>query len=288
MANAWLEREIDVAGRGRMYYREAAGPPGAPTVLLLHGLAATGMLNWFAVLDALARHFRVLVVDHRGHGHGLRTRYFRLVDCADDAVALAEALGVDSLIAVGYSMGGPIAKLCWSRHRNRVQGLVLCATARHFFLRQASGIASAVFPGAIAAARLAPGFFRDRMIDGLLDGLDDEQSRAFVREELAGTDPVTVMQATRAIIRFSSHDWVSNIDVPTAVLVMTRDRLVPAPRQYKLAAAIPGATVFQVDGDHFACVRATESFVPALVSACQHVAAAAHRPTASAAPRLSV
>jgi 3-oxoadipate enol-lactonase len=83
-----------------------------------------------------------------------------------------------------------------------------------------------------------------------------------------------VFQAARAVIRFSSRDWVSTIDVPTAVVVTTRDRLVPPQRQYGLAAAIPGAKVFEVDGDHLACVRATGAFVPTLVRACEHVTAA--------------
>ena len=85
----------------------------------------------------------------------------------------------------------------------------------------------------------------------------------------------TVLQATRALSRFSSHDWVSNIDVPTAVVITTRDEHVPPRRQYKLAASIPGARIFEVDADHLACVRAVDRFVPALVGACEYVATAA-------------
>ena len=137
------DRELFLPGRGRISIREIKGPPGAPTVALLHGLAATGHLNWVTALRALGERFNVLVVDHRGHGRGIRTPHFRLVDCADDVIAVADELGIDSLLAVGYSMGGPIAKLCWSRHPDRVQGLVLCATARHFLRPQARGVASA-------------------------------------------------------------------------------------------------------------------------------------------------
>lgn len=278
----WIDRVVALPGRGRMSVREAPGPAGAPTLLLLHGLAATGRLNWATALPELARRYRVLVVDHRGHGRGIRTRRFRLVDCADDAMALADLLGAQSLIAVGYSMGGPIAKLCWSRHPGRVRGLVLSATARHFMRPEAQGVASAVLPGVVVAARLVPGLFLHRIIDRMLERVPPGAARERIRREMAGTDPATVMQATRAIIRFASHDWVSSIDVPTAVVVTTHDQLVPTERQRKLAAAIPGAKVFEVDGDHFACVRAPERFVPALVAACDWVAEHADRRASAA------
>ena len=109
------------------------GPPGAPTILLLHGWTASADLNWFACYAPLARHYRVLAIDHRGHGRGIRTRArFRLADCADDAAALIDQLGTGPVIAVGYSMGGPIAQLLWHRHRDKVAGLVLCATTDRF------------------------------------------------------------------------------------------------------------------------------------------------------------
>jgi 3-oxoadipate enol-lactonase len=271
----WTDRDIELPGRGRTSIREVHGPQGAPTLVLLHGLAATGRLNWFATLRSLSERFRVIVVDHRGHGRGIRTHHFRLADCADDAVAIADHLGIESLIAVGYSMGGPIAKLCWSRHRDRVRGLVLCATADHFMRPQARGVASAVFPGMIVTARLLPGFFRDRIIDGMTRGLPQGERRDFVRREMENTDPATVMQATRALIRFSSHDWAAGIDVPTAVVVTTDDQLVPPSRQYRLAASIPGAKIFEVAADHLACVRAASRFVPVLLAACEYVDARA-------------
>jgi pimeloyl-ACP methyl ester carboxylesterase len=93
-------------------------------------------------------------------------------------------------------------------------------------------------------------------------------------------DPATIMQAVRAVIRFSSHDWVASIDVPTAVVITTQDELVPARRQYKLAAAIPGARVFEVEADHLACVRAANRFVPTLVRACEWVCAESAKPSA--------
>jgi len=260
-----------------MSVRLADGPPGAPTLVLLHGLAATGRLNWYTALPALAEHYRVVVVDHRGHGRGIRTRRFRLIDCADDTAALADELGIDSFFAVGYSMGGPIAKLCWHRHPRRVKGLVLCATANHFVRPEARGAVSAVFPGVVVAARLLPKLFRARITAGMLRGLPPGRQRERAEIEMAASEPAAIMQAARAVLRFSSHDWASNIGVPTAVVVMTRDQLVPPKRQYGLAQRIPDAKIFEVEGDHLACVSAANRFVPALLDACAYVVAQAKR-----------
>jgi 3-oxoadipate enol-lactonase len=254
-----------------MRVTEHPGPQGAPTLVLLHGLGATGVLNWFTSAPTLAERYRVIAVDHRGHGQGISTRRFRLRDCADDAIAAADALGAERFIAVGYSMGGPIAKLCWSRHPARVRGLVLCATAAHFTPDRYPVLTRAFLPGAVVGARLAPKLVLRQIIEGMVRDVDDPEAREFVRTELSGSDPAALAQATRAVLRFSSRNWASEIAVPTAVLVMTRDAVVPTRRQYELAEAIPGARRFEVDGDHFACADRETNFVPALADACDHV-----------------
>lgn len=81
-----------------------------------------------------------------------------------------------------------------------------------------------------------------------------------------------VLEAGVSLGRFSSHEWVSSIDVPTAVVITEHDRLVPPRRQVKLAASIPGSTVHRVRGDHLVCATAPEVFVPALLEACLLVA----------------
>lgn len=269
------ERFLDLKGRGRIRVFELEGPAGAPTLMLLHGLAATGPLNWFAAFSDLAERYHVVAVDHRGHGRGIPTRRFRLKDCADDVVAVADALGIGQFIAVGYSMGGPIAKLCWSRHPERVRGLVLCATAKHFTPQQFPVLTRAILPGAVIGARVAPKLVLGQIIEGMVRDIGASKVRDYVRKEMSSSDPAALAQATRAVLRFSSRNWVSNIAVPTAVVITTRDEIVPTRRQYALAAAIPGAKQFEVDGDHFACADTRTDFVPELVAACDHVDAAA-------------
>ncbi len=266
-----IDHEVRLGRHGTTTVRDIPGPPGAATVMLLHGLGATARLNWGPCFRPLSEHFRVLGLDHRGHGRGLRTRRFRLEQCADDAAAVARARGVERFIAVGYSMGGPIASLTWRRHPDQVAGLVLCATARHFMRRNVARAARFALPAAALMARVAPAIAHERLLRRMLARVEHPELRERVYREFKGHDPASLIQASHALSGFSSHDWIGNVDVPTAVIVTTRDDLVPPERQRKLAASIPGAEVFEVDGDHGACVARADLFVPALLAACDSV-----------------
>ena len=105
-----MGRRIELPGRGTTFVREVPGPPGAPTVLLLHGWIASGGLNWFTTFEPLGEHFRVLAIDHRGHGRGIRSwRRFTLADCADDAADLLASWtsGRSSLLATQWAVPSP-------------------------------------------------------------------------------------------------------------------------------------------------------------------------------------
>lgn len=280
-APAWTERSIDLPGRGEIFVRESAGPAGAPVLLLLHGLGATGLLNWRSSLDPLARVYRVLVVDHRGHGRGIRIKQpFRLVDCADDCAALLDVLEIDQVIAVGYSMGGAIAQLLWKRHPERVAGLVLCATAYRFGSQFRRRLAFAVGPLVNSAGRIAPRRFLRRMARRSIgDLIEDDEVRSEILSEIYASDPVAIGQAAAAILRFNASGWIPDIDVPTSVVLTELDQLVRPKNQRKLGDRIRGAEIHGIAGDHAVCGMDPDRFVPALLAACASVAArAAERP----------
>ncbi|HEX9260518.1 MAG TPA: alpha/beta hydrolase [Acidimicrobiales bacterium] len=270
-------RAVELPGRGTTFVRELPGPIGAPTVVLLHGWTATADLNWFPSYSALSRRFRVMALDHRGHGQGIRSKKpFRLEDCADDAVALADVSGVDQFIPIGYSMGGPIAQLTWQRHPDRVLGMVLCATSRNFRGTREEKLGFFGLGSLAVAARVTPGFARSWITTQFLQRRGREyQDWAF--QQIERHDWTTVLEAGRAIGGFSSRDWIREVDVPTAVLVTMRDMVVPVHRQIRLAESIPGALAYRIDGGHDACVAVAERFVPTLVAACTQVAERARR-----------
>jgi pimeloyl-ACP methyl ester carboxylesterase len=213
-------------------------------------------------------------LDLRGHGRGIRDRQgFTLEDAADDVVALADALEVRSFIAVGYSMGGPVAQLTWGRHRERVRCLVLCATASSFRSSALERLMFAALPALEYASRIVPDALASLIISLVAAPyLSACGNEVWARNELLTRDQRAVLQAASALGRFSADGWIESIDVPSAVLVHSRDQLVPPSRQLTLAARIPHALTRVVDADHFAPVRTPELFTRALVAAVDDVA----------------
>jgi 3-oxoadipate enol-lactonase len=270
-------RLAELPGRGVTRVWECTGPPGAETLMLIHGVTFTAELNWGQVFAPLSRHFRVIAIDLRGHGDGISAGpRFRLEDCADDIAALAEVLGIGRFIAVGYSMGGMVAQLLYRRHPARLSGLVLCATARNVLGSPAEKLVALALPTAAAAIRWNP-FLQPMSAEvlgmALLGPVDDPATARQARAELRRTTLATSMSAIQAVCEFTSHSWIGQVDVPTAVVVTSRDRIVPVSRQLKLARAIPGASVHEVEADHAVCVTKPQVFAQALLQACWSVEA---------------
>ena len=264
-------RTLDLPGRGTTWIREVPGPRAdAPTVMLLHGLGATGLLNWFPAFKPLARDYRVIAMDHRGHGRGIRSRRpFRLEDCADDVAAVIDKLEIGSAILVGYSMGGPITQLAWHRSPEVVRAMVLCATSYRFGPADARMMPMANALG--VSLRFTPRLVRQQILRGAIGINPRVRGRpSWVTEELNNHDPAAIVEAAVSIRRFDSTEWIGDVDVPAASVVTAYDRLVPPRRQMKLAALTHGET-FRVDGGHDVCVANPALFVPALLNAVRAV-----------------
>ena len=239
-----MTRLVELPGRGITRVWECAGPPGAGTLMLIHGVTFTAELNWAKVLAPLARHFRVVAADLRGHGDGIRAgRRFRLEDCADDVAALAGALGIGRFVAVGYSMGGMVAQLLYKRHASLLSGLVLCSTAGNVLGSPMEKLAALALPTAAAAIWWNPllqPVSAEVLGMALLGPVDDPATASWARAQLRRTTLAAAVSAIQAVCEFTSHSWISQVDVPTAVVVTTRDRIVPASRQLEAGPGGPG------------------------------------------------
>jgi len=281
---------LELEGRGRTCVIDLPGPtPDAPVLMLVHALATTAALSWYPSMPALAKHYRVVAFDQRWHGRGITSEKFTLEDCADDVVAVADALGIDKFTVVGYSMGGAVAQLVWRRHRHRLEGMVLAATARNFRGKPTERLWFMI-------TNVAMGRFGERARNGMerISARLSETPAALTPDvakvgpwamaEFRSTSMWSLFAAMDAVGKFESSAWIRRVNVPTAVIVTARDRFIPTRRQHALAEAIPGAVSYEVDGHHAALVLGAEEFVPVLLEACTSVTRRAAKLAAAATP----
>ena len=258
-------REIELPA-GTVLLRELPGPPGAPTVVLLHGWTATADLNFFTSYFPLGERFRVLAFDHRGHGHGIRSRrVFRLEDCADDVAAMADLRRHRPVIARRLLDGrrrrpAPVAAPPRTGARARA-----VATASHFNAARNERLSFLGLTGLAALARLTPAQARTWLTDQLYLQRKTSSWAPWAAEQASRNDWRMVLEAGRAIGAFRSDEWLGEVDVPTAVVVTMLDQVVPVRRQIKLFEAIPTAQALRIDAAHDGIVARPDRAVPVIV-----------------------
>jgi len=261
-------RVVTVPERGELFFRDSGGP--GPVLLLVHGWMFASDLNWLRSYLPLAEAgYRVVAMDLRGHGRGMRSsELFRLTDCADDAAGLLAVLGIDSALVAGYSMGGPVTQLLASRHPERVAGIVLCATALDW-----ADPRQKVFWRTMGLLRLLLGAFPLGVWRAVVrvQGTD-EHYRSWVAAELSRSSARDLAEAGRELGRFDSSSWVGELPQPAGVVLTARDRLVPPRKQQDLADAL-GVVPHRIDADHDACSVRPAEFVAALLAALSDVRA---------------
>ena len=251
---------------------EDVGDPAAPPMLLIMGLGAQ-LVTWDdGFCEALVeRGFRVIRYDNRDAGLSTKMEAagpadlvaayagnpnpaYTLDDLAADAVGVLDALGIPAAHIVGASMGGFIAQLVAINHPERVLSLTS--------IMSGPGGDDGVAPTAEAAALLVRPMppTREERIQALLESsrvlagennpLDEVRERAkiertydrmFYRE---GFDRqlVAILAAESRVQRLGS------VKVPTLVVHGLDDPLVPIDNGRRVAAAVPGARMLELEG----------------------------------------
>jgi len=237
---------------------------GAPLVLL-HGFAMHGAL-FAPLVDALAAHRRMHVIDLPGHGRSPPSAAFTLealVDALDTAVETDARLDV-----VGWSLGGQAA-LEWARLRpSRIRKLVLVATTPSFVTR-------AGWPHAMSAPTLAR--FGDelrvayrltlaRFLALQVHGSDEGRATlAKLRTRLLdrGEPTPRVLAAALALLRETDlRASLPSIATPALVIGGERDAIVPIEATRRLAAALPNGHHATIAGaSHAPFLSHTRAFV---------------------------
>jgi 3-oxoadipate enol-lactonase len=230
-------------------------------VLFLHAFPYHRAI-WEGQRAALHGQARFLSLDARGVGpKAPMPNAYLLEHLVDDALALLDALKIESALWCGCSMGGYVALRAVERAPERVRGLLLVDTQAgadtdQAKLARAAGLRTLAVDGKAAFARaqlerqLAA---RSKQSDTLMTTLTEmiEQSSS------AGIAANLVAIATRTDVRAA----LPNIRVPTRVLVGGEDAITTPDVMRALADAIPGADYHVIEGaGHLPNVEAEAEF----------------------------
>ncbi|MFN3340216.1 MAG: alpha/beta fold hydrolase [Dietzia sp.] len=222
-------------------------------VVLLHGMAATGMLNWYQTFQRLQGEYRLIAFDQRRHGMGHGGR-FDFTALSEDVLRVADHLELDRPVVGGYSMGGIVAQLAARRDPSRLGGLVLAATG------------TGAERNALEKITLG-GFLRS---SPLLNAVPVEVAREIDEEvlsphtwalrELSSVSFATHRTVIGEVARFNSTSWLHELDLPVAIVKTMRDIAFPRWIQDEMADLLPHSAVFPISAGHAACATHPGTF----------------------------
>ncbi|MFD7877373.1 alpha/beta fold hydrolase [Streptomyces sp. NPDC059766] len=241
-----------VSADGAELHVEVHGPEGAPAVVLAHGWTCSTAF-WAAQVRELAADHRVIAYDQRGHGRSPAGRTYGTDALADDleAVLGATLAPGEKAVVAGHSMGGMTVLAAAARpvFRAHTAAVLLCSTGSSRLVAE-----STVVP--IRAGGLRTWLTRHILGSRAPLGPVTPVARRILKYATmgAGSAPHLVDACARivhACPRRVRHAWsqvldrldldhgVTELSVPTEVVVGTADRLTPPVHARSLAAALP-------------------------------------------------
>lgn len=275
-------RTVPVRSRdGVRIHTEVFGPDDGYPIVLAHGITCAIRVWAYQIAD-LAKDYRVIAFDHRGHGRSAvpRRRGDYSLDhlAADlDAVLAATLAPGERAVIAGHSMGG-IAITSWAeRHPDmvsqRADAVALINTTTGQLIEEvrllnvppwlAGGrvrTAATLLKtfGAIPISRAAAPASR-RFVAAMAVGRDaDPRIASFVYDLFADTSPAGRGGCAAMLVDALGprHIGLSNLTVPTLVIGSSKDRLLPVVSSRRIAAAAPNLAAFvELPGGHCAILE---------------------------------
>ncbi|HYQ75086.1 alpha/beta fold hydrolase [Cellulomonas sp.] len=215
----WETREVDVAG-SPVTVRVGPEVPGSTPLVHVHGFAVSGRYL-LPTAAALADRGTTYVPDLPGHGASPGPRPpLSIPHLAEALLGTLDALGLDRVLLVGNSMGGPVSLETAHRAPDRVAGIVLASPA--------GGAHNQPLPRAVVQ------LLRDAVHE-------DPRMGRYSLPDYAHYGPVAGLAAFRQMVQFPSLERLLRTPVPTLAVVGSRDPLMPPPHRVReLAHLGPG------------------------------------------------
>jgi len=244
---------------------ELSGKKGAPVVVLSHSLSSS-LLMWNPQMGALNPYFQVLRYDTRGHGGSdAPSGAYTLEQLAKDVVKLLDALDVDRAHFVGLSLGGMIGQSLALNDPHRLRSLTLCDTA------------------AVVPAEAKP-LWQERIDQARTKGMEalsdqtmerwftpsflkqNSKMLALIRQQILATPVSGYIGCAEAIRRLNYLERLSEIKVPTLIMVGEEDPGTPVSVSVAMQERISNSRlVILPSARHLSNVEQADAFNTALL-----------------------
>lgn len=242
-------------------------------VVLLHGMAATGMLNWYQTFQRLRGEYRLIAFDQRWHGSGYHG-HFSFDALTDDVLRVVDHLELEKPILGGYSMGGLVSQLAGRRDPSRLGGLVLAATGTGAERNAMEKFTMGGFTRASPLLNAVPERVAEEIDEAVGDAVENapENSADDVLEiknlnahtwalrELASVSFATHRTVIGEVARFNSTPWLHELDLPVAVIKTMRDIAFAQAIQDEMVDLLPHSAAFPINAGHAVCATQPGEF----------------------------
>ncbi len=229
----------------RIHY-EFAGGDGPPLVLFHDSATSSAMWKHLGYVDRLAEHYRVILIDARGHGRSDKPydeSAYSMPLIVSDIVAVLDRAGIDRAHFLGYSMGGRVAYGIGLHAPERFDSLIIGGGS---FSPSPDGFDRVTFPGALDTIATDG-------IDAFLDRWRERLGMPLppgVREMYLANDVQAIVPYLRRTQRELSHEAaLAKMMVP--VLIFAGEHDTEHLRDSRIAAErLPNATLIAIPGEN--------------------------------------
>jgi 3-oxoadipate enol-lactonase len=255
---------VKVNGISMHYLLE--GSESAPVVTLSHSLA-TNLSMWDPQVEALLKSYRVLRYDTRGHGRSEVPRGpYSLEMLAEDALGLLQALGIESTVFMGISMGGMIGQVLGLAASEKLSGLILCDTAS-----RVPAEARPVWSERIEAVQK---YGMGSQVESTIErwftpGFRDAHPEVVKRVEsmILATEVEGYIGCAHAIRDLDLTERLGGISVPALILVGEEDPGTPVSASKEIQARIKGSELVVLkSAAHLSNIEQSEAFNKAVLN----------------------
>ena len=243
---------VAVSADGARLHVEVHGPEHAPAVVLSHGWTCSTAF-WAAQIRDLAADHRVIAYDQRGHGRSPASPACTTDALADDleAVLAATLAPGEKAVLVGHSMGGMtlMAASARPRFREHAAAALLCSTgssklvAESLVVPMGAGRVRTWLTGKILGSRAPLGPVTPvarRILKYATMGPGSSPVMVEACARVVHACPRAVRHAWSRVLELIDLDHgVREMQVPTAVVAGTADRMTPVVHARALVAALP-------------------------------------------------